>query len=269
MVEGLLLVVVVLLILGFFYKQSAVHEFRINQGNVPMQKGVGVGGVGVGGEEKGETLADLWKERVPLVIRGLPRLSLWTASDVAERVCYDRVPLFQGGMTVREWMALNLASVEVCPWQGRVDQAEALARVSGISIWCRTHLHSLLDPWGSFLRLVRYQAWAGNMGVRRTYASWTCILPAEGDIVVTVFPETMEPYLPAEWRGGFPGGWTRKDTPFAGDIKYMDVVVRAGTCFFLPPHWYVSWSSTGKVMPMVFTVLYHSPVSWLAEKLSK
>ena len=93
-------------------------------------------------------------------------------------------------------------------------------------------------------------------------------MPAEGDIIVTIFPETMEPYLPTDWRGSLPGTWTRRDTPFAGDIKYMDVVVRAGTCLFLPPHWYVSWvGKEGHPLPMVFTVSYHSPVSWVAERM--
>ncbi len=273
MLDWFIIILLVALIFGFFYKQSAIHEFRINQGNASSK----------------ESLQELWAERVPLVIRGLPPLSLWTREDVLGRPCYDRVPLFQdqtlagwiqglggeqrrGGEHERRGEHERGAEQEgervICPWQGRDDHAEKLAAVSGISIWCKTHLHPLFGA-GWRLRWLRYRAWVGSMGLRRLYASWTCIIPAEGDIVVTVFPETMEPYLPSEWRGGFPGSWTRRDTPFVGDIKYMDIVIRAGTCLFLPPHWYVSWIGKEEgVVPMVFTIAYHSPVSWAAEKIS-
>lgn len=263
MLDWFIIGVLVILILGFFYKQSAIHEFRINQGNASSK----------------ELLQELWAERVPLVIRELPRLSLWTREDVMGRACYDSVPLFQE-QTLAGWVGQLKGEGQegqegqeghgvICPWQGREDHAEKLAAVSGISIWCKTHLHPLFGA-GWRLRWLRYRAWAGSFGLQRLYASWTCILPAEGDILVTVFPETMEPYLPSEWRGGFPGTWTRRDTPFVEDIKYMDIVVRAGTCLFLPPHWYASWigKEGGKVVPMVFTIAYHSPVSWAAEKIS-
>ena len=259
MLDWVILIVLVILILGFFYKQSAVHEFRINQGDV-SSKGA---------------LHELWSERVPLVIRGLPRLTLWTQEDVQQRACYDRIPLFKE-QTLAGWIRGmrgegggegEREGGVICPWQGRADQASRLASVSGISIWSATHLHPLLGA-GWRLRGIQYHAWAGGVGLRRLYASWTCILPAEGEILVTLFPETMEPFLPAEWKGGIPSTWTRRDTPFVGDIKYMDVVVRAGTCLFLPPHWYVSWvGKEGCSLPMVFTVSYHSPVSWVAERM--
>lgn len=272
MLDCLIIVAWIIFILGFFYKQSAVHDFRINQANIPLRVNGGLK-EREKGVEKEEGLDDLWKENIPLVIRRLPRLSLWTHRDIIERECYDRIPLFQA-QTLRGWLQHTESDV-VCPWQKRTDQAEALAKVSGISVWHRTHLRPLFSGVGA-MRLLRYQAWAGRVGVRRTYASWTCILPTEEDIIVTIFPETMEPYLPIEWKGGFPGEWTRRDTPFAGDIKYMDVVVRAGTCFFLPPHWYMSWVSARGAngeeshgsIPMVFTILYHSPVSWMAEKMA-
>lgn len=263
MLDWVFITGLVILILGFFYKQSAVHEFRINQGEMSSK----------------DTLHELWEERVPLVIRGLPRLSLWTHDDVIERPCYEKVSLFQD-QTLAGWIqgvgrggASGAASAEegeqtlICPWQGREDQAKTLARVSGIPLWCKTHLHPLLGK-GWRLRWIQYYAWAGSVGLRRLYASWTCILPAEGEILVTIFPETMEPYLPPEAHGTFPSTWTRRDTPFVGDIKYMVVVVRAGTCLFLPPHWYVSWvGKEGHPLPMVFTVSYHSPISWVAEKI--
>jgi hypothetical protein len=204
------------------------------------------------------------------VIRELPRISLWSRSDVLERPCYERLAIFQD-QTLPGWMK-TVSEAEgtgvACPWQSDGVIAAAIAEVSGISIWAKQHLHPLLGG-GAQWKIIRYRAWAGQVGVHRTYPSWTCILPTEGDIVVTLFPETMEMYLPLGWKGGFPTEWSKRDTPFVGDIKYMDVVVRVGTCLFLPPHWFVSWrkASTEGDLPMVYTVAYHSPVSWAAERL--
>lgn len=258
MLDWVFIVGLAIVILVFFYKQSAVHEFRINQGEATSQ----------------EALHELWRENVPLVIRGMPRLSLWTRDDVTIRPCYERVSLFKE-QTLVEWIQEKEKETKegevnlICPWQNRDDHATTLARISGFPLWCMNHLHPLLGRGWRF-RWIHYHAWAGSVGLRRLYASWTCILPAEGEILVTIFPETMEPYLPADSAGTFPATWTRRDTPFVGDIKYMVVVVRAGTCLFLPPHWYVSWvGREGHPLPMVFTVSYHSPISWVAEKIGR
>lgn len=245
-------------ILVFFYRQ-AIHEFRINQANASQRS----------------EILELWKERVPLVIRELPRMSLWTREDIMERTCYEQLPLFKD-QTLAEWIRsvsprghtggeeINREETDGvrCPWYSQ--QAEQIAGVTGISIWAERHLHPMM---GSFWYMVRYHSWAGSVGVHRTYASWTCILPVEGEIVVTVFPGTMERYLPVEWKGSFPSKWTKRDTPFVADIKYMDIVVRPGTCLFLPPHWFVSWTSAD--LPMVYTVSYHTPVSIVAFRLAE
>ena len=253
MLEWIGVIVFICLIFVFFYRQS-INEFRINQANASQKL----------------EITELWKERVPLVIRELPQMSLWTREDVIERPCYEQLPLFKE-QSLAQWIrSLPTEGQEIipCPWY--TEQAEKIASVTGISIWAIQHLQPLLGD-GLLWKMARYHAWAGRVGVHRTYASWTCILPVEGDIVVTIFPETMEMYLPVGWRGTFPTEWTKRDTPFVGDIKYMDIVVRPGTCLFLPPHWYASWSalpSTG-ILPMVYTVSYHSPISLIAFRLSE
>jgi hypothetical protein len=257
MLEWLGIIVLVGLILVFFYRQE-IPEFRINQANASQRT----------------EILELWKEHVPLVIRELPRMSLWTREDVMERPCYEQVPLFKD-QSLAEWIRSVspkgeggegesgvVASEVRCPWYS--PQAERIAGVTGISIWAKQYLHPLLC---SFWYMARYHSWAGSVGVHRTYASWTCILPVEGDIVVTIFPGSMEQYLPVEWKGSFPSKWTKRDTPFVGDIKYMDIVVRPGTCLFLPPHWFVSWSSS--TMSMVYTVSYHTPISLVAFRLAE
>lgn len=230
------------MIFTFFYKQ-AIHEFRINQVNVHQK----------------DAMMELWKERVPLIVRGLPKNPIWTREDVLQRSCYQTVSIFTDHSFV-EWIQSGTVETH-CPWE--YEQAEKIAKLTGIGIWAKQHVEPLLSGWFLF---PRYEAWAGSIGLHRTYATWTCILPVEGDILVTIFPETMEKYLPIGWRRSFPREWTKSDTPFVGDIKYMDIVVRAGTALFMPPHWFVSWTSTDEssVLPMVFTLSYHSPISLLA-----
>lgn len=258
MLEWIIVGIWLLAATWFFYKQ-AIHEFRINQANASSRA----------------SLLELWKERVPLVIRELPRMSLWTSSDVMERSCYEHLAIFHD-QTLPGWVQTGgRTSDAICPWQGDDGVAERIAAVTGIPIWAKPHLHPLLGEGLAQWKMIRYHAWAGRVGVRRTYASWTCVLPTEQDIVVTLFPATMEMYLPPGWKGGFPTEWSKRDTPFVRDIKYMDVVIRAGTCLFLPPHWFISWKAHHEEegqekeasLPMVYTVSYHSPVSWMAERL--
>jgi hypothetical protein len=250
MLEWIIIGIWIIAVTWFFYKQ-AIHEFRINQVNASQR----------------DALLELWKERVPLVIRELPRISLWTRSDVIERPCYERLAIFRD-QTLPGWIQ-GAPGDAICPWQEDEGTAMTVAGVTGIPIWATSHLHPLLGGGFAQWKIIRYHAWVGRVGIHRTYASWTCILPTEGDIVVTLFPETMEMYLPPGWKGGFPTEWSKRDTPFVEEIKYMDVVVRTGTCLFLPPHWFVSWCGHEKEVgpPMVYTVAYHTPVSWVAGRL--
>ena len=252
----------IFLILTFFYKQ-ATHEFRINQANY-SQKGSG-------------SLVELWKERVPVVIREIPKPKTWLYEDVISRSCYQHLPLFQEKSLV-EWIK-EVASYDgvVCPW--RYQEAEKIAKVSGISIWGKKHLQPIMDdgallPWGwGWWNHANYYAWAGNRGLHRTYATWTCILPVEDEIVVTIFPERMESYLPQEWMGAFPSEWTKRDTPFVDEIKYMDIVVRPETMLCLPPHWFLSWrrkdGEKKNQLPMVYTIGYHNPISLFAFHMAR
>jgi hypothetical protein len=112
----------------------------------------------------------------------------------------------------------------------------------------------------------KYHCWAGNVGLRKTYSTWTCLIPTDGEIIVTIMPETVESSLPAKWSGIFPANLTTKDTPFVADLKFIDIILRPGNCLFMPAHWFMSWTSTpeSNKTPMVCSISYHSPISFLA-----
>jgi len=245
MLEFILIFSVLFLILTFFYKQ-AICEFRINQLEWSQK----------------ENVSTLLHEKIPLVLRGLPTARFWTAADAMERPCYATLPIFKG-TTLVEWMSTSPADV-VCPWKHA--QAETIAAASGMAIWAKKWLYPIvMNPLLRLWMFPRYHCWAGSVGLQKTFATWTCIFPTEGDIIISILPETAESALPASWVGCFPSQLTAKDTPFLADLKYIDIVVRSGTALFMPAHWFMSWIGTeGGNRPMVCTVSYHTPISYLA-----
>lgn len=250
MLELLLLFGVIFLILTFFYKQ-AICEFRINQLEWSQR----------------DNVSSLLREKVPLVLRSIPSASFWTHEDLIRRECFQNIPVFQQTSLV-EW--IRLANPQsVCPW--KYPQAETVAAASGMAIWAKKWFHPIImNPFLKLWMTPRYHCWAGNVGLRKTFATWTCLFPVDGAILVSIMTEAVESSLPNPWTGCFPSQLTTKDTPFVADVKYIDIVLRPGSCLFMPAHWFVSWTSTkeSNVIPMVCTISYHTPISLLAFKAS-
>ena len=254
MLELLLVFGVTWLILVFFYKQ-ALTEFRLNQVEWSVTNP--------------ESLSDLLAEKAPLVLRGIPHTHVWTLADVQARAIYRSLPVFKE-LALSDWILTTSAmeGMHACPWND--TEAQRIAQASGISVWAAAHLHPMIrsSVWQRAWIRPQYACWAGNRGLSRTYGVCTVILPVEGTLRVTLLTERMDAYLPQPWKGCHPSMITQGDTPFVSDLHYMDVILRPGTCFLLPPHWFVSWMATEPtVFPMVCTITYHSPVSAVAERM--
>jgi hypothetical protein len=106
-------------------------------------------------------------------------------------------------------------------------------------------------------------------------APWTILFTTQGAIVVTIMTESAESALPVNWKKSniFPSRLTAYDTPFVGDLKFMDIVLRPGNLLFIPAHWFVSWTvfeeeGVDTVCPMVCSVEYHTPISRFASILT-
>jgi hypothetical protein len=246
MLEIILIIGILFLILTFFYKQ-AICEFRINQIEWPQR----------------ENLSSLLNEKVPIVLRSIPSATFWTHDDTLARPCFKDIPIFKE-TSLTDWIASSNPD-SLCPW--KYSQAETIAKVSGIHIWANKWInHLIINPLLKFWMFPKYHCWAGNIGLRKTFSTWTCLFPVDGEITLTIMPENNETSLPANWVGCFPANLTIKDTPFVGDLKFIDVILRPGKCIFMPAHWFVSWTSTptSEKTPMVCTISYHTPVSLLA-----
>jgi len=262
MLDILLILLVLFLILTFFYKQS-ICEFRINQLEWTQR----------------ENIIELLQEKVPLVVRSIPSAAFWTHMDVQARNCFSTLSVFQD-ITLPDWLLAsnqltndrlaNNRLVISCPWKH--DQAELIASASGISIWAAKWLNpAVISRFMSYWLFPKYYCWASNVGLRKMSAITTCIFPVDGEITVSLLPESVESYLPASWNDCFPSELTIKDTPFIADVKYIDIVLRPGSCLFVPAHWFVAWTQhgTAKSIPMVCQISYHSPISYLAYQSRK
>jgi len=246
MLEIILIVCILFLILTFFYKQ-VVCEFRINQIEWPQR----------------DNLSSLLNEKVPIVLRSIPSATFWTHEDVINRNCFKDIPIFQE-TTLTDWVSTSTPD-SLCPWT--YIQAETIANVSGINIWANKWMNpSIINPLLKLWMFPKYHCWAGNIGLRKTFATWTCFFPVDGEIIFTIMPETVQTSLPSTWLGCFPANLTIKDTPFVNDLKFIDIILRPGNCVFMPAHWFISWTttSTAKKTPMVCSISYHTPISFLA-----
>lgn len=254
MLELVFICSIIFIIFTLFYKQ-AISEFRINQLEWANR----------------DTIKELLSEKIPLVLRGIPSTTCWTHNDVAARDCYARIPIFKEA-SLRDWILAPTSSTTICPWS--YPQAEKIARISGIPIWAEKWLHPvMITPWlKTWWLYPKYHCWTGMRGLHKTTALWTCIFPVDGEIQVSILTESMESNLPTMWHNRMPADLSLKDTPFINELKYMDVILRPGTCFILPPHWFVSWTPTQNTTsssPMVCSVSYHSPISLLAFQTTK
>jgi hypothetical protein len=250
MLEIILIGLLAFLILTFFYKQ-AICEFRINQIEW----------------DKKDTLHEILSERTPTILRGIPKATFWTHEDVMMRTGYGNLPIFNG-QGLPEWLTSADVSVS-CPWTS--DHAASIASISGLKIWADRWLNSIvLGRLTSFWHFPKYGCWSGARGLFKSIAPLTGFLVTEGEITVTIMPENISHALPAVWRGCFPGQLTQYDTPFVGDLKFMDIVLRPGNILFMPAHWFVSWlpAEESKKPPMICSIEYHTPISKFAASLS-
>ena len=250
MLEIILIICIIFLILTFFYKQ-AICEFRINQIEWSQQ----------------DKIQPLLHEKIPLVIRGIPSATFWTHEDITIRPAYNTIPLFKDS-TLVDWVN-NSNSTSICPW--KYEQANKLAVVSGLPIWAAKWINPIIiNPLLKFWLRPVYYCWSGNIGLRKTYATWNCLFPIDGEITVTIMPENSETFLPASWVNCFPSTLTNKDTPFIGDLKYIDIILRPGNCLIMPAHWFWSWVTNGSDKPaMTCTISYHTPISSIAFNMTQ
>jgi hypothetical protein len=223
-----------------------------------------------------EQFADLLEELQPIVIRGItPPKGL--TRDALQKI--PRLGTFAvggqplGDILQKPEMLLGANGAPTLSQEGR----EQLAKELSISIWAdHTWLPIFVKcSWlGSVLGCMRSEVILGGLGMTRTTAKYTCIMPTEGTYILSILSRQSESFLPATWQYRYPESLTLNDTPLVADLNYLDIILRPGTTVCLPPHviYSIQPKHAADAPPEFYAaacVEYHEPISLLAKSFSQ
>jgi len=247
MIEYLAILAFLFLVAIFFYKQ-ALEEFDVLQIEANQL----------------EQLPKLLSEQSFLVVRSLPQIQLWNSATVKE------IPRIQKAPYGKHTLLEILSNPDTPLPTNYPASSEKLAEHTGVHTWIQTMwLPKILDsPWISWLYSSRTEACIGKKGLRKSTAYSTLILPTEGDVIISVMPESSETYLPKKWQGRIFSEMKRAEAPLIGEIKFLDIKVRQGSALFVPPHWILSIQQEGTKTPWFLWSEFHHPLSKLAHTMS-
>jgi hypothetical protein len=218
-----------------------------------------------------EQLIDLLEERQPLVIRSAPPPKGLTVADLQK---ITRLQGFQvGGQPLAKIletpsMLASAGGVPTMSLEARQEFARELAMPTWAShTWLPAFSASTWFGWA--VGTVTTEAVLGGLGLFRTTAAWTCIIPTEGKYTVSLLTKASEDFLPAKWEYRYPSSFTVNDTPMVANLKYLDVVVRVGTMICVPPHTVVALEPTAPAeFHAALLMEYHEPITMLAKSVS-
>lgn len=201
LIEITIIVIIVIVIMAIFYVRT-VDEYRINQ--VEWNNGRGLSDV--------KKL--LW-ERVPIIVKHIPVINCWTKSD---REIRSNI----------YWSSSN--------------NVETIAKLSGVKHWFSKE--KLSDIFTGIIPIpapiISAECHIGNKGLFMTRSENTCIIPTDNNISVCIIKKSMLNNLPMNWEGREIDSISLYDTPFAGDIKYIEIIVKKGMMLMMPPNWIIS-----------------------------
>lgn len=245
MIELFLAVAFIFLVAVFFYKQ-ALEEFDVLQIE----------------SNQLDQLPKLLSEKSFLVVRSLPKVQLWTPQVVQEMPRIQNAPY---GKTSLSEIIESKQTPSNYPAIG-----EQLAEQTGIKTWIETTwLPRICDSeWYRWIYSSRAEVVVGTKGMRKSLAYATMILPTDGELLVSVMPESSETYLPTSWQGKLFQNLKRADAPLIGEIKFLDIKVRQGSALFIPPHWIVNIQQEGDTLPWYLWAEFHHPLSRFAQVLN-
>lgn len=255
LLEILVLAVLIFVIAVIFYKQRRkdLQILQLEQSQIPTQ------------------LSDLLEEQQPIVIRGITPPRGLTAEGLAKAPRLATFPV--GGQPLSSVLQTPslLASAVGIP---NLSQAlrTSLADELAFPIWA-THNwlshFSQVSMIGSIVGTMRTEAVIGGLGMWKTTAALTTLMPTEGTYAVSILSADSEQFLPKVWQYRYVTSLTPNDTPLVADIKYLDIVLRPGTALVLPPHTIVSMEPQAPTTFSATAILeYHEPISLLAKSFT-
>jgi hypothetical protein len=220
-----------------------------------------------------EQLPELLEELQPVVIRGvvppkgftreslqkIPRLANYSVGGQPLSVILDKPDILFGA--------------EGAPTLSQ-EAREQLAKELSIPIWAN---HTWLptfsqSTWiGPLVGSMKTETVFGGMGMTRTTAKYTCLMPTEGNYTVSILSKQSESFLPEHWQYKYPAALTLNDTPLVAELKYLDIIVRPGTAVCLPPHCIISMEPATKTAELFALVIveYHEPITLMMKAFTQ
>jgi hypothetical protein len=262
-------IILILLVFSVVFYRGAIHEYTILQKNWK--------------DDKDTKWSDLLSERAPLVIREVNKdwVRLWT-KDRTSKFGWS-VIVFDGKEQVRSTWAAWLKSNGNAAHRV-VNQLE-LGEIAGLfEKAAEINLQFRRPYWipGSFaIRNVRANLIVPRIravvGLQKTTAEATCWVATDGaPMRIWIAHEGATKggeWLPANPYGRDPWALKPEETPWISELKFLEIRLRPGNMFILPPHWWVALRAdvSDNTKPITegswyWSCEFHSPVSWVATR---
>lgn len=263
---GLLILVFVVI----FYR-AANHEYTI------LQKDWGSDDV---------NWSKLVSERMPIVVRHVPKAwtKLWTRARTA-KFGWPVVVQEKGKKMRTTWSGLVAApprlgqqilnTSDLATAAGLHDQAAEIGLEFRRPFWLPGSMSV-----GNLTAHVVPSHDKSFIGLRKTTAEATCWVATDGTpLRLWIAHEGATKggeYLPPHPHGKDPWNLKPEESPWISELKFMEIRLRPGTMFLLPPHWWIgikcdSFMNENPVMEggWFWTCEFHSPISWLATRFQR
>jgi hypothetical protein len=251
MIEFFVIFAVLFLIAVLFYKQRR-GDLQILQ----MEH-----------EQMSDQFAELLSEQQLLVIRGVQPPRGLTAAAL------EKIPRLASFPVGGQPLGSVLANPQLLSSAGglpvlNTENRQLLATELAVPIWAQKTWQEPLASahWlGYTLGTLRTEALIGGLGLFRTSAYATVLLPTDGTYKVSVVSKDAEDFLPPAWEYRYVSTFTPNDTPLVAELKYLEIVLRPGTALVIPKHTVLALEPTDAAFHAGAIVEFHLPVSMLAK----
>jgi len=266
-----LFVILLLLVFSVIFYRSAIHEYTIVQRNWATD------------EAKWPALL---AEKAPLIVREVPQpwVRLWTNKRTAKFgwPVVIQEPKERSRTSWSTWLQAKSAGV----LGKRIVNEPDLAIAAGLPEQAAEIALNFRSPYWLPGSLAVKNVSAGVIapiegafvGLRKTTAEATCWIATDGKpLLIWLAHEGATKggaYLPPKPYGRNPWRLKPEETPWISELKFLEIRLRPGNLFILPPHWWVAMKCDSQDTHVgggawYWTAEFHSPISWLATRFTQ
>ena len=269
LLESLFIVLIIIVFAVIFYR-AAIHEYSILQKDWTNE---------------GTNWSELIAERSPLVIRNVPKT--WTNIWHSKRCSKLGWPVIIKENKLRSRTALSVWLKSNAEKEKTLVNSGDLATIAGVGEQANDLSIHLRRPYwlpgsfatGSAEANIIKPIDSDFVGLKKTTAEATCWISTDGaPLRIWIAHEGATKggeWLPAKPFGKDPWNLKTEDCPWIAEVKFLEIRLRPGNVFILPPHWWVALKcdvekTTGNLISngsWYWSCEFHGPISWMATKV--